>query len=82
MPSSSSRAIRWNTEFVAEGIHPVFKVIGTGNDLETTVLFEQGKPHMVRNDGDDEMKIVCFFAPPTGLENYEMHEGVEFKEGK
>lgn len=48
----------------------------------STVLFEQGKPHMVRNDGDEEMKVVCFFAPPTGLENYEMHEGVEFKERK
>jgi hypothetical protein len=24
------------------------------------------------------MKVVCFFAPPTGLENYRMHEDVDF----
>ena len=46
----------------------------------STVLFEQGKAHMVRNDGDEEMKVVCFFAPPTGLENYEMHEDAKFEE--
>ena len=28
-------------------------------------------------DGE-EMKVVCFFAPPTGLENYRMHEDVDF----
>ena len=26
----------------------------------------------------EEMKVVCFFAPSTGLENYQMHEGVDF----
>ena len=26
----------------------------------------------------EEMKVVCFFAPPTNLENYRMHEGVDF----
>ncbi len=45
----------------------------------TAVLFEQGKPHMVRNTGDDEMKAVCFFAPPTGLSNYRMHEDAKFE---
>ena len=44
----------------------------------SVILFEQGKVHMVRNSGTEEMKAVCFFAPPTGLENYQMHEGVEF----
>jgi hypothetical protein len=24
------------------------------------------------------MKVVCFFAPATGLDNYRMHEGVDF----
>jgi hypothetical protein len=24
------------------------------------------------------MKVVCFFAPPTGLNNYVMHDGVDF----
>src|SRR3954470_9179854 len=39
----------------------------------TTVLFPQGVPHMLHNTGGEEMKVVCFFAPSTGLENYRMH---------
>jgi quercetin dioxygenase-like cupin family protein len=42
------------------------------------VLFPQGAVHMLHNTGSEEMKVVCFFAPPTGLENYQMHEGVDF----
>jgi mannose-6-phosphate isomerase-like protein (cupin superfamily) len=42
------------------------------------VLFPQGVVHMLHNTGSEEMKVVCFFAPPTGLENYKMHEGVDF----
>ena len=48
----------------------------------TAVLFEQGKPHMIRNVGDEEMKVICFFSPPTGLENYKMYEDAEFEELK
>ena len=44
----------------------------------STVLFPRGAVHMLHNTGTDEMKVVCFFAPATGLENYEMHEGVDF----
>ena len=44
----------------------------------TTVLFPQGVVHMLHNTGSEEMKVVCFFAPPTGLDNYVMHEGVDF----
>jgi quercetin dioxygenase-like cupin family protein len=44
----------------------------------TVVLFPQGVVHMLHNTGDEEMKVVCFFAPPTGLENYKMHEDVDF----
>ena len=46
----------------------------------TTVLFPQGAVHMLHNTGNEEMKVVCFFAPPTSLENYKMHEGVDFPE--
>ena len=42
------------------------------------VLFSPGVVHMLHNTGSEEMKVVCFFAPPTGLENYRMHEGVDF----
>jgi quercetin dioxygenase-like cupin family protein len=43
-----------------------------------TVLFPQGKPHMLHNTGTEEMKVVCFFAPPTSLANYRMHEEIDF----
>ena len=36
----------------------------------TAVLFPRGQVHMLHNTGSEEMKVVCFFAPPTGLENY------------
>jgi quercetin dioxygenase-like cupin family protein len=44
----------------------------------STVLFPQGAVHMLHNTSAEEMKVVCFFAPPTGLENYRMHEDVDF----
>jgi quercetin dioxygenase-like cupin family protein len=44
----------------------------------SVVLFPRGAVHMLHNTGADEMKVVCFFAPPTGLDNYQMHEGVDF----
>ena len=47
----------------------------------TTVLFPQGAVHMLHNTGSEEMKVVCFFAPPTGLDNYRLYEGVDFPEG-
>ena len=46
----------------------------------TTVLFPQGAVHMLHNTGTEEMKVVCFFSPATGLDNYVMHEGVDFPE--
>jgi len=44
----------------------------------TTVLFPRGMVHMLHNTGGEEMKVVCFFAPATNLENYKMYEGVDF----
>ena len=44
----------------------------------SAVLFPQGPVHMLQNTGSEEMKVVCFFAPPTSLDNYKMHEGVDF----
>jgi len=46
----------------------------------TAVLFEQGKVHMLKNTGDVEMKVICFFAPATNLDNYKIFEGIEFPE--
>jgi quercetin dioxygenase-like cupin family protein len=44
----------------------------------TTVLFPQGAVHMLQNNGTEEMKVICFFAPPTSLENYKFFEDVDF----
>ncbi|MGD1072683.1 MAG: cupin domain-containing protein [Bryobacteraceae bacterium] len=44
----------------------------------SVVLFPQGKVHMLQNNGQTEMKVVCFFAPATNLDNYKFYENVEF----
>jgi mannose-6-phosphate isomerase-like protein (cupin superfamily) len=44
----------------------------------TAVLFEEGKVHMLRNTGTEEMKVACFFAPATSLDNYRTFEEVRF----
>jgi quercetin dioxygenase-like cupin family protein len=44
----------------------------------STVLFPRGSVHMLHNTGSEEMKVVCFFAPATSLENYKMYEEVDF----
>jgi uncharacterized cupin superfamily protein len=46
----------------------------------TAVLFRQGLVHMLQNNGTEEMKVVCFFAPATNLDNYKFFEEVEFPE--
>ena len=46
----------------------------------TTVLFPQGEVHMLQNTGEREMKVICFFAPATDLDNYKLFDGVEFPE--
>ena len=46
----------------------------------SAILFEQGKVHMLKNTGDVEMKVICFFAPATNIDNYKMFEDVEFPE--
>ena len=45
------------------------------------VLFEQGSVHMVRNSGETEMKVVCFFSPATSLDEYVFHKEINFDEG-
>jgi quercetin dioxygenase-like cupin family protein len=44
----------------------------------SVVLFPRGAVHMVHNTGGEEMKVMCFFAPATNLENYKMFEEVDF----
>src|SRR4029078_12937296 len=54
-----------------------------GDDVQTVragtaVLFPRAVVRMSHNTGGDEMKVVCFFAPATNLENYKMFEDVDF----
>jgi quercetin dioxygenase-like cupin family protein len=44
----------------------------------SVVLFPQGAVHMLQNNGQTEMKVVCFFAPATNLDNYKFYENIEF----
>lgn len=44
----------------------------------SAVLFEEGKVHMLKNSGSEEMKVACFFAPATSLENYRTFDEVRF----
>ena len=44
----------------------------------SAILFEQGKIHMLKNTGDIEMKVICFFAPATSIDNYKTFEDITF----
>jgi quercetin dioxygenase-like cupin family protein len=44
----------------------------------SAVLFPQGKVHMLQNSGTEEMKVACFFAPPSSLETYKFFEDIDF----
>jgi len=44
----------------------------------SVVLFPQGKIHMLQNSGTEEMKVVCFFAPPSSLETYRFFDDIDF----
>ena len=48
----------------------------------SVVLFEQGKIHMVRNTGSEELKVACFFSPASNLDEYEYHPEIDFDGGK
>jgi quercetin dioxygenase-like cupin family protein len=71
-----------------QGEEVIYIIRGTGRVLVagkvspvragSVVLFPRGAVHMLHNTGDKEMKVICFFAPPTGLENYQMYEDVDF----
>ena len=44
------------------------------------VLFRQGHIHMLQNNGTEVMKVACFFAPPSGLDNYKFFDDIQFPE--
>ena len=46
----------------------------------SAVLFEQGKIHMLKNTGVTEMKVICFFASATSVDNYKTFDEISFPE--
>lgn len=46
----------------------------------SAILFEQGKIHMLKNTSNVEMKVICFFAPATSIDNYKTFEDISFPE--
>jgi quercetin dioxygenase-like cupin family protein len=44
----------------------------------STILFPQGDVHMLQNTGKEEMKVICFFAPPSDLKTYKFFDDIEF----
>ena len=44
------------------------------------VLFPQGSIHMLQNSGDTQMKVACFFAPPSDLGTYKFFPDIQFPE--
>jgi quercetin dioxygenase-like cupin family protein len=71
-----------------QGEEVIYIISGTGRVMiagevsavraGSVAIFPRGAVHMLHNTGSEEMKVACFFSPPTGLANYEMHEGVDF----
>jgi uncharacterized cupin superfamily protein len=48
----------------------------------TVVLFRQGSAHMLHNTGEEEMKVICFYAPPSDLSTYKFfkEDEIDFPE--
>ena len=44
----------------------------------TAIHFPKKSIHMLRNSGDVNMKVVCFFTPQATFADYDYHEDVEF----
>jgi quercetin dioxygenase-like cupin family protein len=70
------------------GEEAVFIISGSGRvmiegDVQpvragSAVLFPQGAVHMLQNSGTEEMKVACFFAPPSSLDTYKFFDHIDF----
>ncbi len=65
--------------YIIRGSGKVY-INGRVNDVRqgSAVLFPRGSVHMLRNNGEEEMRVICFFAPPSDLSTYRYYENVEF----
>lgn len=67
--------------YIIKGTGKVMIENEVGNVREgSTILFEQGKIHILKNTGKVEMKVICFFAPATSLDNYKTFDNISFPE--
>ena len=70
------------------GEEVIYVVAGSGRALidgvvhpvhaGSAVLFPQGQIHMLQNSGGEEMKVLCFFAPPSSLDTYKFFDDIDF----
>jgi quercetin dioxygenase-like cupin family protein len=44
----------------------------------SVVLFPQGAVHMLQNNGAEEMKVACFFAPAADFSSYRFFDEIDF----
>ena len=67
--------------YIVSGSGKVY-IDGEVSEVEagTAILFSKGSVHMLRNSGDVDMKVACFFTPPATLNDYSYHEEIEFPE--
>lgn len=67
--------------YIVSGSGKVY-IDGKVNNIEagSAVLFSPGSIHMLRNSGDTDLKVACFFTPAATLSDYTFHEDVEFPE--
>lgn len=56
--------------YIDGGVHPIH--------AGTAVLFRKGSVHMLRNTGNEDMKVVCFFAPQATMADYEYNDDAKF----
>jgi hypothetical protein len=33
---------------------------------------------MLQNSGEEDMKVICFFAPPADFSSYKFYDDIEF----
>lgn len=67
--------------YIIRGEGRVFIDGKVGNVKEgSAVLFPQNAVHMLRNTGNEEMKVACFFAPPSDVSTYQFFEDIMFPE--
>ncbi len=44
----------------------------------SAILFPQNSIHMVQNNGEEEVEMICFYAPPADTSTYKYYENVGF----